>query len=51
MKREKPAKIKTLRVRLSQDEDAKLAQFASLHEVTISHVIREYIRRLPRVRV
>lgn len=41
------AKKNTLRVRLSDHEMTKLEGYAEKHGWTISHVIREYIRRLP----
>jgi hypothetical protein len=36
-----------LRVRLTPHENTKLENFAARHGVTVSHIIREYIRRLP----
>jgi hypothetical protein len=45
---EKQAKSKTLRVRLTEYEENKLSRYAEKHSVSVSHVIREYIRRLPR---
>lgn len=47
MKRAKPNREEMLRVRLSRDEIYKLYRFADKHGVSASHVIREYIRRLP----
>jgi len=48
MKTRKPAHTKVLRVRITPHEDLKLDCYAAKHGVTVSHVIREYIRRLPR---
>lgn len=36
-----------IRVRMSNHETHKLKAFAEKHGVTVSHVIREYVRRLP----
>ena len=36
-----------LRVKLSEHEQVKLETYATKHNITMSHVIREYIRRLP----
>jgi hypothetical protein len=47
VKAKKPTKLRTLRVRTSDHEMEKLEAYAERHEVTVSHVIREYIRRLP----
>jgi hypothetical protein len=47
MQSKKAVKSNTLRVRLSDHEMSKLESYAKNHEWTISHVIREYIRRLP----
>ncbi len=47
MKTKKVAKSNTLRVRLSERETTKLEAYADAHGWTVSHVIREYIRRLP----
>ncbi len=47
MKDKKILKSNTLRVRLSEHEMNKLQTYADTHEWTVSHVIREYIRRLP----
>lgn len=43
----KPTKNTVLRVRLSNHEMTKLEKFAEKRDQTLSHVIREYIRRLP----
>jgi hypothetical protein len=43
----KPARIETLRVRVTPHERAKLERYAAKHNRTMSQVIREYIRRLP----
>lgn len=40
-------KEKLLRVRLSEHEQVKLEAYATKHNVSMSHVIREYIRRSP----
>jgi len=42
-------RLETVRVRLSRYENAKLRAYADKHGYTVSHVIREYIRRLPNV--
>ena len=44
----KPVKTKMLKVRLTDREANKLSRFAEKHEVSVSHIIREYIRRLPK---
>lgn len=41
------SKEKVLRVRLSEHEQMKLEAYATKHDISMSHVIREYIRRLP----
>lgn len=41
-------KDKKLVLRLTQYELEKLKAFADYKEVTMSHVLREYIRRLPK---
>lgn len=43
----KPTKVNTLRVRLTEHELQKLESYALAHGWSVSHVIREYIRRLP----
>lgn len=45
------AKEKLLRIRLTDHERTKLSSYAARHGWTASHVIREYIRRLPNPRV
>jgi len=40
-------KERLVRVRLSEHEFQKLNAYADKHEVTVSHVVREYLRRLP----
>ena len=40
-------KVMLLRVRLSEHEQMKLETYTTKHDVSMSHVIREYIRRLP----
>ena len=40
-------KERLVRVCLSEHEYQKLNAYAEKHEVTVSHVIREYLRRLP----
>jgi len=49
MKLEAKKKIKSeiLRVRLTEHYKRKLERYAEKHEVTVTHVICEYIRRLP----
>ncbi|MFH7028370.1 MAG: hypothetical protein ACHBN1_23980 [Heteroscytonema crispum UTEX LB 1556] len=44
------ARDKILRVRLSEEEWEKLELYAQSKEYTISEVIRDYIKRLPRHR-
>ncbi|CBN57838.1 hypothetical protein [Kamptonema sp. UHCC 0994] len=41
-------KDKKLVLRLTQYELEKLKEFANHKDVTMSHVLREYIRRLPK---
>lgn len=43
-----PTKDAVLRVRLTEHEDKKLRAYADRHQRSISWVVREYIRRLPR---
>jgi hypothetical protein len=43
-----PIKDAVLRVRLTEHEDKKLRAYAARHQRSISWVIREYLRRLPR---
>ena len=40
-------KTKVFRARLSERQFNKLYAFAQKHEVTMTHVLHEYIRRLP----
>lgn len=47
MKRKRPTRKSWVRVRVNQHEYDKLSDYADRHEYTISHVVREYIRRLP----
>jgi hypothetical protein len=47
MKRKRLTRKTWVRVRVNQHEYEKLAAYADRHEYTISHVVREYIRRLP----
>lgn len=47
MGRKRAFRTEWLRVRLTKHEDRKLKAFAESHDRTASHVIREYIRRLP----
>jgi hypothetical protein len=47
MSKPKPTKAKTLRVRLTEHEHAKLEAFAARRDQSVSLIIREYIRRLP----
>jgi hypothetical protein len=47
MQTKKATKSNTLRIRVSNHELTKLESYAKKHGWTISHVIREYIRRLP----
>lgn len=47
MKIKRAVKSTMLRVRLSEHESEKLQVYADSHGVSISHIIREYIRRLP----
>ena len=42
---------KTLRVRLDEKEWQKLQAYADSKAVGMSHIIRDYIRRLPQVMV
>lgn len=51
MKRKKPSKTHMLRVRITEYEAIKLDFYAHKHEKTVSKVIREYIRRLPVVKM
>ncbi len=46
MKEKKPTKTYTLKVRLTEHEQAKLEAYAAKHDMSLSRVIREYIRRL-----
>lgn len=43
----KARKEKVIRVRVSVHESKKVTAFADKRGTSISHVIREYIRRLP----
>jgi hypothetical protein len=47
MKEKKATKVYTLKVRLTEHEQAKLEAHAAKHDMTLSRTIREYIRRLP----
>lgn len=42
-------KEKRLQLRLSDEDYAKLSVYAKRKEVSMAQVIREYIKRLPRV--
>ncbi|AFZ15009.1 hypothetical protein Cri9333_4219 [Crinalium epipsammum PCC 9333] len=42
---------KTLRIRLDEKEWQKLHTYADNKGVAMSHIIREYIRRLPQVMI
>lgn len=44
-------KEKVLRVRLTAYQLGKLRAYADKHEMTVSRVIHEYIRRLPNPKV
>lgn len=44
-------KEKVFRLRLSNHEQVKLEAYAAKHDLSMSHVIREYIRRLPNPKV
>lgn len=47
MKGKKTTKEEVLRVRVTAHQLQKLKAHATKHGVTVSHVIHEYIRRLP----
>jgi hypothetical protein len=47
MTKKKANRVNVLRVRLSDHEFEKLKAFAESHDQNVSHIIREYIRRLP----
>jgi hypothetical protein len=47
MKRKRLTRKTWIRVRVNQHEYDKLSAYADRHEYTVSHVVREYIRRLP----
>lgn len=51
MKIKRSVKSTVLQVRLSEHESEKLQAYAESHEISVSHVIREYIRRLPNPKV
>lgn len=51
MKRARLAKNHTLRVRISEYEAVKVSSYAYKHGKTVSQIIREYIRRLPAVKM
>lgn len=51
MKHKKLPKENTLRVRLSIYELIKLEQYAIKHDTTKSKVIRDYIKRLPAIKM
>ena len=46
-KPKKPPKAASIKIRVSQHELGKLQAFAKSRSWTISHTLREYIRRLP----
>lgn len=47
LKNNRNAKSETLRVRLTKHQMTKLKEHAKKHGTTVSHIIHEYIRRLP----
>ncbi len=51
MKRRKAFKTQMLRVRITEYEAVKLNFYAHKHDKTVSKIIREYIRRLPSVKM
>ena len=40
-------KDKSLKIRLDSEEYAKLQAYAELKKVSMAHILREYVRRLP----
>lgn len=47
MKRKKPMKSEWIRIRTTKHAKNKLEAYADMHGVSVTHVLTEYIRRLP----